>query len=233
MKSITRTLLLLGFIVNQPLFAQKYNTAQATLDIGSGFSDKTWAPSLLYHEDLPLGQLRWLRAGLGFRAWGYYGNDVNLTSKAGASSASALQYKNVSANGVSVEVGASVTVWRLDIGANVDLLGFAWGPRRNAYYPGVAAPGEGRAYYDKVVSTSPVNFNALPLFLDNNNGQSEVYGRIWLSKGIALKVGYQFGQLAYITRSIEGKNVYLDGGERRFSTRQNMPYAALTFKLFR
>ncbi|HEV7382693.1 MAG TPA: hypothetical protein VGN64_23020 [Dyadobacter sp.] len=233
MKSILTTLLLFGFIVNQPVFAQKYNTAQATLDFGTGFSDGAWAPSVLYHEDMPLGQLRWLRAGLGIRAWGYYGNDMNLVSQAGSSSANTLQYKKVSANGVSMVAGASVTVWRVDLGVNTDLLGFAWGSKRSAYYPGAAAAGSGSGHYDKNLATRPVNLNAVPLFLNNHNGQSEIYGRVWLSKGIALKVGYQFGQLAYITRNIEGEKTYLDGGERRFSTRYNMPYAAVSFRLFR
>lgn len=232
MKSITLTLLSL-FVFSQTAFAQGSNTAQATLDMGAGFSKNAWAPSVLYHEDIPLNRVKWLRVGLGIRAWGYYGNDLNLVSQAASSSANTLEYKKVSANGLSFVAGASVKVWKLDIGANTDLMGLALGSRRSGYYPSEAgSSGTGRKYYDQLVVTRPVNFNLLPLFLDNYGGQSEIYARLWFTRSMALKVGYQFGQIAYLTRNIEGEKVFLDGRERRFSSRYSMPYVAISFQLF-
>jgi hypothetical protein len=232
MKHVTLTLLSL-FTLSQSAFSQDNNPAQATLDLGSGLSKNAWAPSILYHEDIPLSNIRWLRAGLGIRAWGYYGDDLNLISQAASSSANTLQYNEISVNGLSLVAGASVRVWRVDIGANTDLAGLAFGSKRNGYYPAATgSSGSGKAHYNNDVSTRPITFNVLPVFFNNYNGQSEVYGRIWLSKNTAVKIGYQFGQIAYLTRNVDGKKMALDGGERRFSQRYNMPYIALSFKLF-
>lgn len=224
--------LVFTLLLSQYTFGQMNSRVEAGIDVGSGFKGSAWAPSVLYHEDVALGQLSWLRAGLGIRAWGYYGNNTNLKSLANSGSANVLEYKNVSANGLSFVAAVSVKVWKIDVGANTDLIGVALGSNRSAFYP---ANGDGtdagKPYYNKSVSTRPVIFNALPLFLNNYNGQSEIYARLLFTRTVGVKVGYQFGQLAYITKNRNGNRTLLDGRERRFSDRYQMPYVALTFPI--
>ncbi|MCE7044026.1 hypothetical protein [Dyadobacter sp. CY312] len=230
MKIIIHTLVFTLFL-SVCVFAQNNDRVEAGIDIGTGFRSNSWAPSVLYHEDASLGRLSWLRAGLGIRAWGYYGEATNLMSQAVAPSANLLEYRRISTNGVSFVASVSVKVGRIDIGANTDIIGASFGSNRRANYPGNAnSPGSGSAYYDQWVATRPVIFNALPLFLNNYNGQSEIYARIRLTRGAGVKIGYTFGQLAYVTKNNDGK-VLLDNRERRFSSRYEMPYVALTFRI--
>ncbi len=225
-------ILLFTLLVSPFCFGQANNKVEAGIDVGSAFKGSAFAPSVLYHEDISLGRLSWLRAGLGIRAWGYYGDQTNLKSQADAGAANELQYRNVSVNGLSFVAGVSIKVWRVDVGVNTDLIGAAIGSKRKAFYPGnTGSAGEVSPYHDKWVPTRPVIFNALPLFLNNYSGQSEVYARLLLSRKIGVKVGYQFGQLAYITKNSGGKQTLLDGNERRFSTRYQMPYVAISFPI--
>lgn len=224
--------LVFTLLLSHYTFAQMNNRVEAGIDVGSGFKGSAWAPSVLYHEDAALGRLTWLRAGLGIRAWGYYGDNINLKSQADPGLANTLEYGRVSANGLSFVAAVSVKFWQIDIGANTDLLGAAFGSNRRPFYP---ANGDGtdagKPYYNKSVSTRPVIFNALPLFLNNFSGQSEVYARLLFSRKVGVKVGYVFGQLAYITKNTDGERTLLDGKERRFSNRYQMPYVALTFPI--
>jgi len=230
MKIIIHTLVLALFLTHWA-FGQNNNRVEAGIDVGTGFKSNNWAPSVLYHEDAALGRLSWLRAGLGIRAWGYYGEATDLISQAGAPSANVLKYRRVSTNGVSFVASVSIKVWRVDIGANTDIIGASFGSNRKANYPGNAnSPGLGSTYYDQWVATRPVIFNSLPLFLNNYNGQSEIYARIRLTRGAGVKIGYTFGQLAYVTKNNDGK-VLLDNRERRFSSRYEMPYVAITFPI--
>lgn len=231
MKIILHTLVL-TLLFSHYAVSQSSNQIEAGIDVGTGFKNKNWAPSVLYHEDVSLGRLSWLRAGLGIRAWGYYGGKSNLTSQANEALAHELHYQKTSVNGLSFVAAVSVKFWRIDLGANTDLIGAAFGANRKALYPaGSEAQGTGNAYYNKSVSTRPVIFNTLPLFLNNYNGQSEVYARVLITRGMGVKVGYLFGQLAYVSRNKDGERVLLDGGERRFSNRYQMPYVALTFPI--
>jgi hypothetical protein len=231
MRIIIHTLAFTLFL-SQCVFAQNKDRVEAGFDVGSGFKSNSLAPSVLYHEDASLGRLSWLRAGLGIRAWGYYGEATNLLSQAGPSSAKVLEYGKVSVNGVSFVASVSVKIGGVDIGANTDVIGASFGSKRSAHYPGNAgSPGSGSAYYGQRIATRPVIFNTLPLFLNNYNGQSEIYARIRLTRGAGVKIGYTFGQLAYVTKNNDDGKVRLDNRERRFSSRYEMPYVALTFPI--
>jgi hypothetical protein len=214
-------------------FGQRQSQVSAGVDIGSGFNNTSWAPSVLYHEEISPNNLPWLRAGLGIRAWGYYGGRTNLyTTTAGAKDF--LEYNNVSANGLSFVVGANIRLWRIDLGVNTDLIGASLGSRRRGFYDKEAttSPGSGEPHYGKWLSTSPVILNLAPLALKNYNGQSEVYARIFIFKGMGLKLGYLHGQIAYATRKQNGRKVLLDNRQRRLYNVYNMPYVALTFPVY-
>ena len=212
--------------------AQVKSRLSAGIDVGSGFTSNSWAPSVLYHEDLGPRNLPWLRVVLGFRAWGYYGGKMDLESQNDKDLRQELQYRHVSSNGISLVTGMNIKVWKVDLGANTDLIGLALGTKRSAYYAkNTQTPGAGQAYYNTWVSTAPTILTALPLVLEKAAGQSEVHARIWITRSLGLKLGYLYGRQVYLTRKVEDKRVFLDHGQRYFSSTHGMPYAALAFSL--
>ena len=107
---------------------------------------------------------------------------------------------------------------------------FAFGSKRHALYPKTTTtPGVGQDFYNKQVSTAPSNFNALPLFFAKQNGQSEIFARIWVTRNLGIKLGYLAGRIVYVTKNLDGKKVVLDNGQRHFASAYGMPYAALSF----
>ncbi|WP_221389856.1 hypothetical protein [Dyadobacter sp. NIV53] len=213
-------------------YSQNQPQATAGFDIGTGFNNNSTAPSVLYHEELSLHKLPWLRVGLGIRGWGYYSGSANLYSQKNSVPMDTLKYRNISATGLSFVIGANVRVWKIDIGVNTDLGGFAFGSKRKGFYSkNPSVQGDGAAYYNKFVSTSPVIFNFLPLAFAKNSGQSEIYARIWVTRKLGVKLGYVYGRVTYLTREVNSKKVYLDNRQRHFSETYGMPYAALTFPL--
>jgi len=214
-------------------YGQSQPQVTAGFDIGSGFNKNSIAPSILYHEELGLNRLSWLRLALGIRGWGYHAGATNLYAQNKSADRDTLLYRNVSADGVSFAIGIDVKIWKIDLGVNTDLAGLSYGSKRSGYYSkNTAIPGEGAAYYNDWVATSPNIVNVFPLAFSGNSGQSEIYARIWLTRKWGLKIGYSYHRVAYVTKNNEDKRVYLDHGQRRFSNTYGMPYAAIALPLF-
>lgn len=212
--------------------AQVESRLSGGVDVGPGFKSNSWAPSIFYHEDMGPQNLPWLRVVLGFRAWGYYGGKMDLESQNETNFRQKLEYRHVSSNGLSLVTGINIKVWKIDLGANTDLIGLVLGSKRNAYYPkNTRTPGAGSPYYNNWVSTAPTILNALPLILEKHTGQSELHARIWITRNLGLKLGYLYGQQVYLTRNVDGEHVFLDHGQRYFSSTYGIPYAALAFSL--
>ena len=210
--------------------AQYASSVAGGVDVGLGLGSNSWAPSVMYHEEIGPQKLPWLRLGLGFRAWGYYAGRTNLETKRIAGIEDYLEYRDVSINGLSFLAGVNVSFWKLDIGVNTDLLGLTYGTRRQAYYEkNVPTNGTGKPYYNQWLATRPTVFNALPLALRRNSGQSEAFVRFKASRRVGVKVGYTYGRLTYTTRKIDDFNVYLDNNQRHVSKVYGLPYIALAF----
>ena len=226
MKS-TQIGIFLLFIVSFPSFAQTSSRVNAGLDIGTGYKDNAWAPSVLYHQELSLNHFPWFRIGWGVRATGYYAGRTNLMPKDNALSRDTLEFGRLTANGVSFIAGANVRLWRFDIGANTDIVGIVFGLRRNGLYtkPGFSE-GEGAKYYNAYVRSNPSTLNLLPLALDNQNGNSEVFVRYWITDRIGVKLAYMTGRITYAT---EAK---LDNGQKRFSKTYGIPNLSISFPLY-
>jgi hypothetical protein len=212
---------------------QNQPSVEAGLDLGGGFNSTGWSPSFLYHEEANFGEAQWFKLGVGIRFWGFYAKQSDLQSQDEVAVPDVLKYQNLSANGLSFVVGAAIRVGRVDLGANTDLVGLVYGSSRHALYPKPAASptGDGVDFYNKRVATVPVIANALPLLLKRQTGQSELYARIAITRGLGIKLGYMFGRIAYVTKKVEGKPVILDNGQQRFSKTYGMPYAALAINL--
>ncbi|HEY9045842.1 MAG TPA: hypothetical protein VIN08_08100 [Ohtaekwangia sp.] len=117
---------------------------------------------------------------------------------------------------------------RLDIGVNIDLLGFSFGSEKrfnilSSVYDAGQAP---------VQQASPTSFNLL-LTSDNDKGSlnSEFYIRYWLTEKIGIRAGYTFLFSEYRTK----QNLSFDNGRimnDRYRYKAAMALVAVTFKPF-
>ncbi|WP_373511773.1 hypothetical protein [Persicitalea sp.] len=213
--------------------AQRISRVSAGLDVGTGFGKGHFSPSLLYYQTIQPANAPWLRLTGGGRVWNYQAQDTYLTAPGGSSMDDTMQLSRASATGFSFVMGMSLRLGNfVDIGANADLLSFAFGKRRTATYR-IADPSsiaESDTISPKLngegVDIAPANLNAVPAFLRNNNGQAEAFVRIWLGKQVGVKFGYMIGQISY--RS----DFKLNNGQKRFSSGYQMPYVALSFPLY-
>jgi len=224
--------LIIVLLLNATVTHAQHHTSPIAggVDVGAGVGSHSWAPSIMYHEEIGTQRLPWLRLGLGFRAWGYYAGRTNLDTKRIAGIEDYLEYRDVSINGISFLAGVNVSFWKLDIGVNTDLLGLTYGSKRHGYYEkDVPTDGTGKPYYDKWLASKPTLFNALPLALRRNSGQSEAFVRFKAGRRLGVKVGYTYGRVTYTTKKIDGFNVYLDNSQRHVSKVYGLPYAALAF----
>lgn len=224
---IFRLAVLLIFIIPFTGFGQTSSRVTSGMDLGLGYKDDAWVPSIMYHQDLSLNNFPWFKIGWGIRTWGYYAGRTDLAPKDYSSSGDTLKFGRITENGISMLFGASVRLWKFDIGANTDLIALAFGvQRRGLYSKSTFASGEGAEFYNSYVKSSPTAFNVVPLAIKNNNGQSEVFLRYWITERIGLKLGYVHGRVTYTASE------KLDNGQKRFSVNYGVPYAALSFPLY-
>lgn len=212
-------------------YGQRISRVASGLDIGTGFaSGGQFAPSLFYYQALHPANAPWIEVNGGVRVWSYFANDTQLTSKVFNSRVDRMQLSRVSATGVSFVMGANLKLAKIiDVGVNADLVGFAFGKRRNALYR-LASPESAKdtlslALNGKDVGIAPANLNVIPFLKKNNNGVAEAFVRVWVSPQIAIKAGYVWGQVAY--RTDEKLNA-----QKRFSSAYQMPYVAITLPLY-
>jgi hypothetical protein len=224
---IIRVIALFVCLCSAPGFAQSLSRVTSGIDVGLGYLDKQWAPAAMYHQELSLNHFEWFRIGWGVRAWGFYTGRTDLLPQTSAISDDTLKFGRISANGASFLIGANIRLWKVDIGANTDLFGIAFGlKRRGLYTKSSLYEGEGAGYYNAYVRSNPSTFNALPLFLDKQGGQSEVFARFWITDRIGLKLGYLCGRTTY------SSEVKLDNGHRRFSKTYGLPFASIAFPMY-
>lgn len=229
---ILKGLLIILLLNATSTHAQYTSPIAAGVDVGASLGSNSWAPSVMYHEEIGSQRLPWLRIGVGFRAWGLYGGRANLYTERMAGIKDYLEYRDVSVNGLSFVAGVNVSFWKLDIGVNTDLLGLTYGSKRHGYYEkNVPTNGTGAPNYNQWLASKPTLFNALPLALHRNTGQSEAFVRFMATRRVGVKLGYAYTRLTYTTKKSDGFNVYLDNNQRHVSKLYGLPYAALAFGL--
>ncbi len=207
--------------------AQYTSRVTSGIDLGTGYYDKEWAPSAMYHQELSVKAFPWFNLGWGVRTAAYYTGDKTLVPDNLQSKGDSLKFGRITSNSLSVLLGISVKFGKFDIGANTDIMGIAIGVKRNGYYVKNAFPtGESADYYNSNVPSSPNFFNVVPLALEKNSGQSEVFVRYWVTERVGVKLGYVHGRQTYKT------DVKLDNNQNLFSTTYDMPYVAISFPLY-
>lgn len=207
--------------------AQYPSRVTSGIDLGTGYNDKAWAPSIGYHQELSISSFPWFNLTWGARTAGYYGGDKALTPKTSFTSGDSLKFGRLTVNSLSILAGITLKFGQFDIGANTDIIGIAIGVKRKGYYTKKSFPqGTGSEYYNSLIPSSPNFFNVLPLGMDKNSGQSEIFVRYWITNRIGVKAGYVHGRTTYKT------DVKLDNNQNRFSTSYDMPYVAICFPLY-
>jgi len=223
---IIRLAVILFLFSTAAAYAQYPSRVTSGIDLGTGYYDKAWAPSAMYHQELSVNGFPWFNLGWGVRTAGYYTGAKTLLSES-VSNGDSLKFGKLTSNSLSILFGITLKFGQFDIGANTDLLGIAIGVKRSGYYSKRTFPrGENSEYYNTNISSSPNFFNVIPLGLEKNSGQSEVFLRYWFSERIAVKLGYVHGRQTYKT------NVKLDNNQNKFSTTYDMPYVAVCFPLY-
>ena len=134
MKSIRFTILFFR-PVPSPVLSQSLSRVTSGIDLGVGYEEEKWVPAVMYHQDLSLNNFPWFHVGWGVRTWGYYAGRTDLTPKNTAASMDTLKFGKITSNGISFLVGATIRLWKFDIGANTDLLGVAFGVKRGDCIP--------------------------------------------------------------------------------------------------
>ncbi|CAG5016789.1 hypothetical protein DYBT9275_05636 [Dyadobacter sp. CECT 9275] len=214
--------------VSTSISAQSLSRVTSGIDLGFGYDydKKISVPAVTYHQELSLRNFSWFNIGWGVRTSGYYAGRTDLIPKNTALSGDTLKFGKVTSNSVSFLLGANVRLWHFEIGANTDIFGVTFGARRRGLYTSSRLGGAGEEYYNAYVKSTPTAVHALPLLLDKQAGQSEIYLRYWITPRIGVKFAYIHGRTTYVSE------VKLNNDQKRFSTTYGVPYVALSFPIF-
>lgn len=233
-----KTFLLL-LLVMSGAFAQKnYQTADVSLAGGGGFS-----AAVAYNKFIGLGAKGKFKVGYGLRLTSLFASEVDartapasLTS--GKASLAALFSEDINAqidtlylgtiqtNALNLVINLQYTITpKLDIGFNIDALGFSFGANQTGKFVAQQSDAQGRSNNGRAFSTKPTAFNLL-LISDSDLGSlnSELYARYWLNPKVGIRAGLSF-QFSEYTAS---QKLAFDND--RFRTKILLPMLALSYK---
>lgn len=186
-----------------------------------------------------LGKSKKFKVGLGLRLTNYFGTKQEyLTAPARLTSnktdPSALFTENIEANfdtltlakaqvnALNISINLQYTFFsKLDLGFNIDALGFSFGTSQSGTFQSSIAP-PGTAKEQKAKPTS-VNYL---LVSDNDKGtlNSELYLRYWLNPNMGIKAGLGFLFTEYTTTN------KLTFNNDRFRNKSAMPVLGYTYQ---
>ena len=133
-----------------------------------------------------------------------------------------LERPQVNAINLNLQLQYSFTN-RFDVGFNIDLVGFSFGPSRSA----ILKSSDRRTNLSSIQEATPTSFNLL-LGADNDIGtlNSEFYGKYWITKRIAIKGGFSHLFTEYTSKAD------LPGG-KRFRNISNLIFVGVSFSPYR
>ena len=189
----------------QKLSNKEGNAFSLTANVGAS----SFANSLAWTHVYGIGKNKRFKVGYGLRLTNFFGSDQSFTTApakytSGKSSLAALFSENIIANIDTIVLGKVQTnfinagiylnytlpYWknRLELGVNIDAIGFTFGSKQNALYN------------NNTILAKPSSFNLL-LISDSDLGSlnSEWYISYWASKNLKIKAGYQFLFTEYTT----------------------------------
>lgn len=230
----------LFFIISSAqMYAQKLpdvTSIDVAAAFGSGFS-----PALSYSKLWGVGKNGKFKIGTGVRYTGYFAGKTNtITAPAKLTSGETgpqvifkenvianidtLQLNKLAVNYINIPIYLQYSFnTKLDIGFNIDAIGFSFGGSETGKYINTKSSKEFNA---TTQTAKPTNFNLL-LVSDNDLGSlnSELYLRYWIKPKIGLRLGASFQFAEYTT----DKKLRLDND--RFRAKNLLPFIAVSFKL--
>ena len=198
-------------------------TAQASTptmswDFGLAFGDIARVQSLGLVNTRTYTKSQRLSLGYGLR-FAYSGGDEIRHYSAGGTGPDTLKVKPVSviSANVNIQIG-----WKfsedIDVGANMDVIGLSYGPKRNADLrsgtPGISSGATG---------AEPSWFNYFGFGSDHGTMNSEVFLGYTINSNYKIKIGYTRGWTEYTTANV------IINGDRTFRTGNDMFYLGLRY----
>ncbi|MBC8109708.1 MAG: hypothetical protein H7Y04_01470 [Verrucomicrobia bacterium] len=240
---IYKQAILIGFLcVSLNVFSQQSNHLfEATVNVGN----KQFASALSWNQQYGIGKSKRFKVGYGLRLSNYFGADQNyITAPAkytsGKSSLAALFTENIEVNldtlfvprpqlnflNAAVYLTYSFFDERLDVGMNIDVIGFSVGSKRKGTFVSDGRTG--------IADAKPTTFNLL-LISDSDLGSlnSEWYLRFWFQKKWAVKAGYQFLFTEYTTDTKIQQLPNSNDTNDRFRNKSAMLMLGVTYAPFR
>lgn len=189
----------------QNVSTKEGNSYRASVNVGSGSFSTAFAWSHTY----PIGKNKRFKLGYGVRLSNFFGSDLNYRTApakytSGKESFAALFAEDINANIDTIRFNTAQTnslnagIYlnyllptfknKLELGVNIDAIGFSFGGKQNATYNG------------QTVAAKPTAFNAL-LISDSDLGSlnSEWYIGYLVSKKVTVQLGYTFIFSEYTT----------------------------------
>jgi hypothetical protein len=222
-------------------FAQKqpnYAAADIAIAGGTGFS-----PALSYSKLWGIGKNGKFKIGAGVRYTGFFAGQTDaITAPAKLTSGETgpqilfkdnvnsnidtLRLNNIGVHYINIPIYLQYSFnEKLDIGFNIDFIGFSFGGSQSGKYINTKPKKE---FNGTTQSGSPTTFNLL-LVSDNDLGNlnSELYVRYWVKPNLGIRLGASFQFAEYTTSS----KLRLDND--RFRAKSLLPFVAFTFRPFK
>lgn len=246
MKNITFSILFILFCVSaQSQTYKEGNLFGSTVNIGSG----EFAIAFSWSHYHGFGEKKRFKLGYGLRMSNYFGSNQEyqtapakytsgkeslaaLFSETKLGNIDTLSFQSVQANALNAGIYLSYTPKilkdKLDIGINIDVIGFSFGSKQQGVFRG-----EG-VFNEANVGAKATPFNLL-LISDSDLGSlnSEWYLRYWLNEQWAVKLGYEFLFTEFTTdnkiQPIPNTNEFND----RFRRKSSMLMLGVQFAPFR
>lgn len=199
------------------------------MDIGTGFTGATWTPSLTYFQTLTMAKAPWLGIGwTGHFSGTFIGDKPVLNTLGNPRREDSMELNRIGIYSAAFGLTLSLNFDKVELGANVDLLGLSFGKMVKGLYliaDTTAASDSSVRYHNTHIDVFPQGTSALPVLWKKNNGQSQVFLRFWINQEFGVKLGYMISNISYASEQ------KLNNGHNRFITEYGMPFATISFKI--
>jgi hypothetical protein len=201
------------------------------VDVGAGFQTGVLAPSFEFYQLLQTGKRSPLQLGWSFRATQLIGKELTFLTAPATKNIDSLYMGQATMLSFNMGIKAQINVGPLELGAGADLLGVTLGRRRTGFHSGSTGVVPKSDTLNTTVhltdqSARPTTGNLIA-FGDYVRGSltADVYARLWISKAVGLKVGYQFLVNEYKTENP------MVADNRRFRYRSELLYIGISFPI--
>ncbi len=205
-------------------FAQQMRVIE-NYSLGYGFDKKTSVPSFLYSQTLVMGKNNNFAVGTGFRISSFFAKGKSYTGiESKNEDVSIVPYPRTNVNTLNIPLVMEFQTKKIIVGANFDLIGFAFGKRRDS----VTVQNNSEQTLDSM-SVSPPRLNLA--FGARGTTSNEVYIGFKPQEELTIKVGVNFMFNQYKAR-YRRNNKDVDFGRFKYDV-PVMPFISIVFNFER